>query len=125
MKMILLETVPTLGDVGQLINVKSGYARNYLIPRKLACIANERRVAEFNNLKKRAEAKVTLVKKGSEEVRKRLEELSINFQKKVGKNDRLFGSVTNMDIGKALKEKGFDINRRQIELSDPIRKPRW
>jgi large subunit ribosomal protein L9 len=122
MKVILLETVPSLGDVGEVVNVKNGYARNFLFPRKLAASADERNIREFENVKKQAAARAEKVRNDSEEVKKRLEELSINLQQKAGENEKLYGAVTNADIAKALAERGFEVNRRNIQLSEPIKK---
>jgi large subunit ribosomal protein L9 len=122
MKVILQESIPTLGDVGEIVKVADGYGRNFLLPRGLARLANEKNMAEFNHLKKLADAKIAKVKADSEEVKKKLEEMSLNLQRKVGEHDKLFGSVTSMDIATALKEKGFELDRRQIQLEAPIKK---
>jgi len=122
MKVILLETISILGDVGEVVNVKNGYARNYLLPRKLAAIADERNISVFENIKKQTAARASKVRQGSEEIKKRLEELSINLQHKAGENEKLYGAVTNADIAKALLERGFEVNRRHILLTEPIKK---
>jgi len=121
MKVILLENLATLGDVGDVVNVANGYARNFLLPKKIAQIADLRNVAEFENLKRQAAAKMSIVKSASEDVKNSLSEVSINFTRKVGEQDKLFGSVTSMDIAQALKEKGYDLDRRQILLDAPIK----
>ena len=121
MEVILREHVDNLGKRGEIVKVADGFARNYLLPRKLALeatdankqwIARERKIAESREAEERVAA---------EAVADRLVALDLQIARKVGDNDTLYGSVTNGDIADLLKQKGFDIDRRKILLPDPIR----
>lgn len=121
MQVILLEDMPNLGDIGEQVNARDGYARNYLFPNKLAVpastnnakrLAHEKRVANFRLAKAKAEA---------EGVAKKLSAVSVSIARKVGEQNKLFGSVSAHDIEQALAEKGAKIDRRKIELHEPIR----
>ncbi len=121
MKVILKTDVKDLGKAGDLVNVSSGYARNFLFPRSLALEATEKRVKEFQHLQKVAEAKR---KKAVEERRQIVEKLSgvtVQFKSQAGETDRLFGSITNKDISDRLETLGFSVDKRDIVLGEPIR----
>ena len=122
MKVILSEDVETLGKVGDLINVKPGYARNYLLPRSLALLATSKNLKEVEHRKRVIQDKVNKLTAESQELAGRLEALSITIPQKVGEEDKLFGSVTNQAIQQALKEEGFEVDRKKIVLDDPIRR---
>ncbi|MCI0404364.1 MAG: 50S ribosomal protein L9 [Acidobacteria bacterium] len=121
MEVILREDMPQLGHRGDLVKVKPGYARNYLIPRKLAMPATagaRKQVADMKAANARKDARE---KGAAESLAARLGELTLAITAKAGEQDQLFGSVTTMDIGAALEAKGFNIDRRKIELDEPIK----
>ena len=121
MEVILREDVPQLGHRGDLVKVKPGYARNYLIPRKLAMPATagaRKQVADMKAANARKDARE---KSGAESLAAQLGELTLTISAKAGEQDQLFGSVTTMDIAAALEAKGFNIDRRTIELEEPIK----
>lgn len=121
MKVILRQNSETLGQVGDVIEVKEGYARNFLIPRKIAYAALK------GNIRALEEDKKNLVKKKKQEVEAaeklcgELEKVSVTIPVQVGEEDKIFGSVTNQMIADSLKEKGYDIDRRKIEIDEPIK----
>ncbi len=121
MKVLLSQDVRSLGKVGDLVKVADGYARNYLIPRKMAMIATEQRVKEFKHLKGIAEAKkkkaVGIAKKSAE----KLSGFTVTLKSQAGENDKLFGSVTNNDIANALSKGGFNVDRHDIVIAEPIK----
>ncbi len=121
MKVILKERVPTLGNVGDILNVSQGYARNYLIPKKLAIVAdyNNERVLEHN--KRILSSKIKEEKKLAIEVKKKLESVNLQLERRVGPNGRLYGTVSTMDLSKELKKNNFDIEKRIISLPKPIK----
>src|SRR5579859_2788485 len=121
MQVILQENVEHLGKVGDIVKVKDGYARNYLIPNKLASLANARNVAEIEHQKRAAQARADKTKNEAEGLRARLEALKIVLARQVGEEEKLFGSVTSMDVEAALHSQGFAVTRKQIHLPDPIK----
>ncbi len=121
MKVILQETVENLGYIGDVLDVADGYARNYLIPRNKALLANPRNVKTLEHAKRVTAAKAKKVSQGVQEVADRLSKVSLTFSVKTGKEGKLFGSVTTKDIEEALREKGFEVDRRRIQLSQPIK----
>lgn len=121
MKLILQETVDNLGEPGDLVDVKRGYGRNYLLPQGLAVIAtpaNERRIEELKA--KRAE-RDQAAKAAAEAVAVSLTGVSVNVKRKVSEGDNLYGSVTATDIAAALAEEGFEISKDQVRLEHPIK----
>lgn len=121
MKVVLLETIDGLGVVGQEVKVKDGYARNYLVPKGMALLATDTNLKAFKDkieAKKRQEAKN---KEHAEQLCAKLNELTVNFDAKSGQEGKLFGSITATNVFEALTEKGFDIDRKKIMLSEPIR----
>ncbi|MBA3268931.1 MAG: 50S ribosomal protein L9 [Acidobacteria bacterium] len=121
MEIILRDHVEHLGKRGEIVKVADGYARNYLLPRKLALpatdanrkwVERERKITEVRDHEERAAA---------EAVATRLNALELIIKRKTGENDQLYGSVTNADIGELLASKGFEIDRRKILLPDPIK----
>jgi large subunit ribosomal protein L9 len=110
-----------LGKVGDVISVKDGYARNYLIPRDIAFLASESNVRALEEEKKQTSRKVDKEKKSSEALAGELEKISVTIKMKVGEDDKLFGSVTSQMIADALKEKGVILDKRQIELEDTLK----
>jgi large subunit ribosomal protein L9 len=120
-KILLREDVDNLGARGEIVRVKAGYARNYLLPRKMAVQATAGNVkqidAERGALMKREARERGTAEQQAELVRK----LSLNFTRKVGEHGILYGSVTSMDIAEALREQGYEIDRRRIQLREPIK----
>jgi large subunit ribosomal protein L9 len=122
MKVILQKDVKDLGKVGELVNVKTGYARNFLFPRKLALVATENKVTEWTHLKKVAEIKKKKALGGRKEVITKMQGLTLNFKlEAAADSEKLFGSVTNMDISKQLETNGYSVDRRDIHLEEPIK----
>jgi len=121
MKVILRKDMEKLGKVGDVISVKDGYARNYLIPRSIAFLANESNVKALEEEKKQVSRRLEKEKKSSEVLAGELEKTSVTIKMKVGEDDKLFGSVTSQMIADALKEKGVNLDKRQIELEDTLK----
>src|SRR5215470_12880879 len=121
MEVILKEDVPTLGHRGDVIKVAEGYGRNYLLPRKLAIEATTANKAVIEQMKQAAVRRSAVEKADSEALSKQLESVSLTFQRKAGEKDHLFGSVTSSDIAEALEQKGFNIDRRKIQLPEPLK----
>jgi len=121
MEVILKEDVPSLGKMGAVVRVRDGYARNYLMPRGLVLVADKKNLKMFEHQKRViAERRERILKQG-QDLAEKLAAVSLSIAVKVGEEGKLFGSVTNMDIEKALKDTGFDIERRQIHLAEPIK----
>ncbi len=121
MDIILTEDMHNLGAAGDLIKVKDGYARNYLIPKGMAVMATTQNMKSLEHQKRQVQSKLNKKKREAEALAKRLEEVSCTVSKMVGEDDKLFGSVTSADIQKSLKNEGLDIDKRTILLSDPIK----
>jgi large subunit ribosomal protein L9 len=121
MKLILREDVYNLGKGGELVEVKPGYGRNFLIPRGLAVLANPKNIREVEHQKSVAAAKAAKLKASAEAVAKRLSETPLSFKRKVGEQDKLYGSVTAMDLAEALAGRGVQIDRRAIDLPEPLK----
>lgn len=121
MKVILQKDVKNLGKVGDLINVSSGYARNYLFPRRMAMEATEKRVKEFGHLQKVAEVKRKKAVAERQALVAKLQGVTIVFKVAAGETDKLFGAVTNNDISNELEKLGHSIDRRDIHLEEPIK----
>ena len=121
MKLILREDVDNLGKGGELVEVKPGYGRNYLLPRGLAVAANPKNVRELDHQRKIAEAKAAKLKASAEAVAKRLADTPVTLKRKVGEQDKLYGSVTALDIVEALAVRGLQLDRRTIDLPDPLK----
>jgi large subunit ribosomal protein L9 len=121
MKVILRKEHEKLGQVGSMVEVKPGYARNYLIPKGLAYPATEGNLQALAEEKRQAERRAVKDLKSSEKLAAELEKVSITLQMKVGEDEKLFGSVTSQMIADALKEKGFTIDKRVIDLEEPIK----
>lgn len=121
MKIILREDIPSVGRSGDLIEVREGYGRNYLLPRKLAMLASERNVRQLEHEKKVIAAKQAKLKAAAGDVAAALAKAEIKIARKVGEQDKLFGSVTALDIADALIARGMKVDRRQIQLQEPIK----
>jgi large subunit ribosomal protein L9 len=120
-EVILRDDVPNLGHIGEVVRVKPGYARNYLLPRGLAIEANRKNLRVLEHQKRIIAAKAERDRKDAEGHAKRLEGLELRVQARVGEEGRLFGSVTNLDVERLLAAKGFQIDRRRIQLAEPIK----
>ena len=121
MEVILRQAIDNLGHPGDLVKVSPGYARNFLLPRGLAYEATPGNIKRIAQEKARLEAAEGERRSAAEEVAKRLEEVSITFAARVGEEGKLFGSVTTADIAAQLAAQGFEIEKRQIDLHEPIR----
>lgn len=121
MKLILRADVESLGRLGQIVTVKPGYGRNYLIPQGLAMPASEASLKQFELEKKKLQAKADKLRTGAADVAERVNNASITIAVRVGENDKLYGSVTSANIADALAEQGIEVDRRKIVLADPIR----
>jgi len=121
MKLILREDVYNLGKGGELVEVKPGYGRNFLIPRGLAVLANPKNIREVEHQKAVAAAKAAKLKASAEAIAKRLSDTPLSFKRKVGEQDKLYGSVTAMDLAEALAGRGVQIDRRAIDLPEPLK----
>lgn len=121
MEVILKEDIINLGKMGEVVRVRDGYARNYLLPRGLVFIANKKNLKSFEHQKRVVEAQKERTLKQAETLVAKVAQLSLVIPVKTGEEGKLFGSVTNIDIEKALKRKGFDVERRKILLNDPIK----
>src|SRR5205085_10907295 len=121
MEVILREHVDNLGRRGDVVKVAAGYARNYLLPRKLALAVNENNRRQIEREKKLAEARDMEEKSAAESVAQRLGQLEVEIARRVGENETLYGSVTSADIAQALHAKGFEIDKRKITLAEPLK----
>jgi large subunit ribosomal protein L9 len=122
MEVILREYVEHLGRRGEVVKVADGYARNYLLPRKLALLATDGNKKQIERERAKFDAKDAEEKKVAEAIGDRMSGVQIVIARKVGETQALYGSVTSADIADALAAKGFDIDRRSVQLPDPIKK---
>jgi len=121
MQLILNEEVPNLGGPGDVVKVRAGYARNYLLPRKLAVEANPKNLRAFEHQKGLAMLKREALKNKARGLKEKLDALSVTVSARAGEEGKLFGSVTNIDVERALRERGIEIDRRKILLVEPIK----
>ncbi len=121
MKVILQENVENLGLAGDIVNVKTGYLRNFLLPRKLAMPADEKNLKALGHQKRMVEAKKLKVKRSAEGLKGQLEKIDCTISKTAGEEDRLFGTVTKIDICENLAEQGIHIDKKNIHLEEPIK----
>jgi len=121
MEVILREHIESLGRRGDVVKVAEGYARNYLLPRKLALPVNDNNKRQIERERKLAEARDMEEKAAAEEIAARLTQLEVEIPRRVGEHETLYGSVTTADIAQALKDKGFDIDKRRIALAEPLK----
>ena len=120
-KLILREDVPKLGHAGDVVSVKPGYARNFLLPQGKAALASEANVKELEHHRRLIAEKVTRELKDLSAARDRLEQLELEVAAQAGEEGRLFGSVTAIQIAELIGEKGIEIDRRKIDLAEPIK----
>ena len=121
MKVILLEDVRGSGKSGDVVNVSDGYARNMLIPRGLAVEATPQNIKQLEKKKEAIAKKFAEDKAAALEMKKKLEEITVEVKTKAGKSGKVFGSVTSADIAEALQALGFDIDKKKIQLDSPIK----
>jgi large subunit ribosomal protein L9 len=121
MEVILREDVPHLGTIGDIVKVRPGYARNYLLPRGLATVADKRNLRVLEHEKRIVEEKRKRTMSAAEQQAKHLSTTTVTIPARAGEEGKLFGSVTNIDIERALTDAGFAIERRRIRLDEPIK----
>jgi large subunit ribosomal protein L9 len=121
MEVILKEDVEKLGHRGDVVKVADGYGRNYLLPSKLAIQATAANKAVVEQMKHSAVRKLAKEKVVADDLSRQLEAVELVFERKVGENDHLFGSVTSSDIAQQLEQKGFTVDRRKISLEEPLK----
>ena len=121
MEIILLDKIDNLGNVGDVVTVKPGYARNYLFPKGLAVRSSKRNIAFVEEKRKNIELKIAKEEQASQAIFDSLKNVEILIEVEVGENDKLFGSVTAMDLQKALYEQNIEIDKQDILLDNPIK----
>ena len=121
MQVILREEMPNLGTIGDVVKVKPGYARNYLLPRGLAVEASVRNLHELEHQKRVIADKRLREQKSAAAIADKLGSVKLEFEVRAGEDGKLFGSVTNQDVHRRLEERGFSIERRRILLDEPIK----
>ena len=121
MEIILVEEMPNLGEVGDVVSVRAGYARNYLFPKNLAIPASERQKKRLAHEKALIESRVAKLRDSATAEAGKLASISLEIQKAAGENGKLFGSVTTMEIETLLRDQGIEVDRRRIVLADPIK----
>jgi large subunit ribosomal protein L9 len=121
MEVILKEDVPQLGNRGDVVKVAEGYGRNYLLPKKLAIKATAANKAVIDQMKASAVRRSVKEKSDAEALAKQFDGVSLHFTRRAGENDQLFGSVTSSDIAHELEARGFNVDRRKIEVGHPMK----
>ena len=122
MKVILKEDIPNLGKAGQIVNVKDGYARNFLFPKGLALLADEKNMKLLEYQKKKIEEEAKKKRQDTQSIFERLSQVNLKISAKAGEDQKLFGSITSKDIANALEKEGFAIDKKQITVSEPIKR---
>lgn len=123
MDIILLEHIDELGTVGQTVKVKDGYARNYLLPRKLACLATQKNLNFYRTLIEAKQKKLARAKGSAQQLAEQISAVTLTFIRKSRDQDaRLFGSVTNADVARALEAQGYEIDRKKVSLPEVIKR---
>jgi large subunit ribosomal protein L9 len=121
MEVILREDVPHLGIIGDVVRVKPGYARNFLLPRGLAVVADKRNLKQLEHQQRVVAARREHVVRAAQSSAQRISEIRLSLKARAGEEGKLYGSVTNIDIEKALAEQGVNVDRRRIRLDEPIK----
>lgn len=121
MQVILKKDIPKLGKAGDVVKVKDGFARNYLIPKGLAILANQKTLKALERERKTILAKAERERKKAQSLAEKLQELSLTLYRRVVEEGRLYGSVSAVDIVKALEERGIEIEKNQVLLEEPIK----
>jgi large subunit ribosomal protein L9 len=122
MKVFLKEDVKNLGRIGEVVTVSDGYARNFLLPKKMAVEANTKNIKEFEHHKRVLQERAAKISADLKTQAEKLSAVSLTIKAKAGEEEKLFGSVTNMDIAEALKEAGYDVDKKRIVLDEPIKR---
>ncbi len=121
MEVILNESIESLGKAGDIVQVSDGYARNYLIPKGIAIVANKKNIVQIEKQRAAILERAAKMKQEFEALAEQLSKLDIEIPVKVGEEEKLYGSVTSMDIAKAIEDKGYKVDRKKIILSEPIK----
>jgi large subunit ribosomal protein L9 len=121
MKVILIEEIPSLGTLGSVVEVANGYGRNYLIPQGKALEANKANLARFEQQRAKLMQQYVKEKDAAQALADRLEAITLTIAQRVGESDRLYGSVTNVHIAEALALQGLEIDRKKIDMPEPIK----
>jgi large subunit ribosomal protein L9 len=121
MEVILREHVEHLGKRGEIVKVASGYARNFLLPRKLALVVTEANKRQIERERASAEARESQEREQAQAIATRMEQVEVVIPRRAGEGDMLYGSVTSADIAESLAAQGFEVDKRKIQLADPIR----
>lgn len=121
MEVILKEDVPKLGHRGDVVKVAEGYGRNFLLPKKLAIEANAANKAVIEQMKAAAVRRTARERSDAEALAKQFDGVSLHFTRRAGESDQLFGSVTTSDIASELESRGFNVDRRKIQLNEPLK----
>ncbi len=121
MKVILKQDIPDLGKAGKIIEVKSGYARNYLMPRNLAIMASKANVRAIEEIEKQNKIRERKLRNEAEKLKDKMEQMSLTIEVLVGEEDKIFGSVTAQNVAELLESEGIKVDKRHITLEDPIK----
>jgi large subunit ribosomal protein L9 len=121
MELILTEDVEHLGKAGELVKVKSGYGRNYLLPKGMAVAANRRNISELQHKRRQIESQIAKTREAAQSIADRLNMMTLQFERKVGEDDKLFGSVTARDIAEQLAVAGLSLDHRKLKLSEAVK----
>lgn len=121
MKVILQENLENLGHIGDIVKVAPGYARNYLIPKGFAMLANEKNTKALEHAKRQLEYKKNKMLEQAKALVARIEAITLNLVHQAGEEGKLFGAVTNMELAEQLKAQGIEIDRKKIVLAEPIK----
>jgi large subunit ribosomal protein L9 len=122
MKVILKEDVKSIGNIGQIIDVADGFARNYLVPKGLAVEANTKNIKSLEHEKRVIQEKARKIRMSAQDIAGRISNTAVIIKAKAGEEGKLFGSVTSMDIAEQLTNAGIDIDKKKISLDEPIRR---
>jgi len=120
-KVILQEDVDNLGQVGEIVDVRAGYARNFLLPRSKALLASTASIRHLEHQKRLTEKRKAQLRDASMELARKMAEVTVTLTAKVGEQDKLFGSITGKDIAAELKKGGYDVTHRNVRLEHPIK----
>ncbi len=121
MKVILKQDIPDLGKAGKIIEVKSGYARNFLMPRNLAIMATKANVRAIEEIEKQNKTRERKLRNEAEKLKAKMEQMSLTIEVLVGEEDKIFGSVTAQNVAEMLETEGIRVDKRNINLEDPIK----
>ncbi|MFZ6017211.1 MAG: 50S ribosomal protein L9 [Nitrospirota bacterium] len=122
MQVILKDNVRNLGEMGQIVNVAKGYARNFLIPRGLAVEADTKNIKSLEHEKRIIQEKARKMKDSAQDIAGRISAMTLTIKARAGEEEKLFGSITTMDIAETLQKEGIEIDRKKISLEEPIKR---